>query len=1338
MEFRVLGPLDVVENGRRVPISGAKQRALVAVLCLHANEVVSRDRIIDALWGERPPEEAQGALQYHVSKLRKLLGAERIETSPPGYRLRVSDDELDAARFERLLKVEGADRNRRLREALALWRGPALADFEYTAFAQGEIARLEELRLTALEERIEVDLAQGGHGELVGELEALVQEEPLREGPRRQLMLALYRCGRQAEALGLYKETRRMLVEELGIEPGRELQELERRILNQDPSLDAPAAQDEREPSKPLAPREERKIVTALFCQLVDVTTREESDDPEDVGAFLTPFYVRLRAELERHGGTVEKFVGDEVMAVFGAPVAHEDDPERAVRAALAIRDWIAEQPEDLGVRIGVNSGEALVRVGARPDAGEGMAVGDVVNAAARLQREAPPGTVLVGDATYRATRDVIAYEQPEAAELRGKGKPVVRWLAKEARSPIAVDGARPLAAPFIGRQNDLAVLTQTYARAVGESSPQLVTVVGEPGIGKTRLVAEFKRYVDAQPDGALWRQGRCLSYGDGITFWALGEIVKQHAAILGSDPREDAAAKLATAVAPVTAQKDREWVQSRLAPLVGTAGGGEAAERSEAFAAWRTFFEGIAARQPLVLVIEDLHWADSALLKFVEDLVDWSADVPLLVVCTTRPEVYDRQPAWGGGKRNAATVSLSPLSEDETSSLVAALLAEAALPAETQSQLLERAGGNPLYAEECVRMLRDRGLLAGEIHVAVPETVQAVIAARIDTLAADRKALLHDAAVVGKVFWAGALAAMGRVPKEAVLEGLHELGWKELVRRIRSSSFADDVEYMFWHALVRDVAYAQIPRTERARRHVAAAEWIERRAERASDVAELLAYHYASALELARAAGDAEQGQALDERAIRFLVLAAERAVRLDYAQGSRYYRQALELLPVEDPRRPKILADAADAGVAAGLSFEQIRAELEEAIAALRAQGETVAVARALRHLSFASFARPDSLSFAEEALQLLESQPPGPELALLYARFGQEYAIQGRSKEMTEWGERGLPLLARFGLQDELLETRSRLLTSRCDLGDFAALDELRVLADEALDPARGYGTFAVTRVLNNLGSVEAWHGAGPAAAAEHLRAAVELAGRRGLERPSLWIEANLAEALYELGEWDEVLRIYEETAAWERVGILAKPHAARVLAARGELDAAAALVEELLAEARELERLTLATALAGAAAVEAALGELASAVSRVEEFAQVAPDINAVLGYVAEIGRVCAQAGKLAPLERLLDTASNLDSRLDRFVSTSRAILAEAKGEHDRAETLYTRAEQGWKDHDGVVERAHALVGLGRCRLAAGRAAEAEGPMREARATFDKLGARPLVAEIDRLL
>jgi predicted ATPase/class 3 adenylate cyclase len=918
MEFRILGALEVVDEGRTLSL-GRRQRALLAFFLLHANEPVSSERLIDALWAERPPDTAQAALQVHVSKLRKALGPERIQTRAPGYLFRLESRELDASHFETLLE-EG-----RAREALALWRGPALADFRYESWAQGESARLDELRLTAIEERIEAELARGRPAQLVSELEALIREQPLRERLRAQLMLALYRCGRQAEALAVYQATRRSLVEELGIEPGQALQELHRRVLNQDPALAPPPSEEEAEPVPSVEPREERKVVTVLFCDLVGFTSRTERLDPEDVSALLSRYHLRLRAELERYGGTVEKFIGDAVMAIFGAPVAHEDDPERAVRAALAIRDWIAELGEDLHVHIGVATGEALVHLGAQPSEGEPTVVGDVVNTASRLQQAAPPGAVVVGKTTYRITQGKIEYEELDPAEVKGKSKAVPIWLAKDA---VAWNGPRVdrPAAPFVGRDDDLALLQQTYARVLRESSAQLVTIVGEPGIGKTRLLRELQPLVE---DEARWHQGRCLAYGEGITYWALGEIVKAYAGILESDPAEEAAAKLRRAVERIAEERDRAWLQTRLAPLVGT-GEEQPLEQEEAFAAWRTFLEAVAAQAPLVLIVEDIHWAEPALLEFIEHLVERATGVPLLVLCTARPELFEGQPGWSGGKRNSTTLSLSPLSEQDTMRLVGSLLDEAALPTDTEASLLERADGNPLFAEEFARMLRE--VPAAEI--AVPDTVQATIAARLDALAPDRKALLHDAAVVGKVFWAGSLASIGHVSKEAVLEGLHELVRRELVRRSRRSTVADDVEYSFWHLLVRDVAYAQLSRAARARKHQVAADWIEHVAgERAHE--EIIGYHLEQAFGYRVELGPVgEHERDLATRAAALLRKAGRRAlVRGDTRGATSLLERASALLPAGDRDRLELVLPLSQCLWEAG-DYERCEALLAEAL--------------------------------------------------------------------------------------------------------------------------------------------------------------------------------------------------------------------------------------------------------------------------------------------------------------------------------------------------------------------------------------------------------------------
>jgi class 3 adenylate cyclase len=585
------------------------------------------------------------------------------------------------------------------------------------------------------------------------------------------------------------------------------------------------------------AARRERKVVTALFADLVGFTSRAEQLDPEDVRALLEPYHARLKQELEHHGGTVEKFIGDAVMALFGAPVAHEDDAERAVRAALAIQAAVGGEPH---VRVGVATGEALVTLDARPAEGEGMAAGDVVNTAARLQSAAPVDGVLVDDTTYRATRDAIVYREHEPVTAKGKAEPVVVWEAVEPRARLGTDVAHDARTALVGRERELGVLRDALARARAERAPQLVTLIGVPGIGKSRLVWELQQHVDADPELITWRQGRCLSYGEGIAFWALGEMVKAQAGLLETDTAEEAEAKLAETVAALVPAPEREWVRGHARPLAGLPGAGGSG-RDEAFAAWRRLLEAMAEQRPAVLVFEDLHWADDGLLDFVDHLVDWAAEVPMLVVCTARPELLERRPAWGGGKLNAATLALSPLTAEDSARLVGLLLDQPLLPAPLQAALLERSEGNPLYAEQYVRMLADRGLLvreaggwrlAGDEELPLPDTLQATIAARLDGLPPEEKLLLQDAAVHGKVFWLGAL---GETP--ALVERLHQLERKGFVRRARRSSVAAESEYAFAHALVRDVAYGQIPRLERARKHRTAAEWTERlAAERSGD----------------------------------------------------------------------------------------------------------------------------------------------------------------------------------------------------------------------------------------------------------------------------------------------------------------------------------------------------------------------------------------------------------------------------------------------------------------------------------------------------------------------
>ena len=694
----------------------------------------------------------------------------------------------------------------------------------------------------------------------------------------------------------------------------------------------------------PLRPRrEERKVITVLFADLAGFTARAERLDPEDVRALLAPYHDRLRSELERFGGTVEKFIGDAVMALFGAPIAHEDDAERAVRAALAIRAWAGDQGERLRVRIGINSGEALVAIGARPSEGESMAAGDVVNTAARLQVAAPVNGILVGELTYQATAQAIDYRDAAPVTAKGKREPIRAWEAVDARSRLGVDVSQRALAPLVGRVRDLELLVSTLARVREERSPQLITIVGVPGIGKSRLVFELLRVRRGR------RRARELAAGALVALWRGRDLLGagRDRQGPGGDPRERLPGAGRGEARPggraVAADPDEaHWLERHLRPLAGLTEG-DPASPEEGFAAWRRFLEALAEQRPLVLVFEDLHWADDALLDFVDQLVERASDVPLLVVGTARPELLQRRPAWGGGKPNAFTVSLPPLSDEETARLVRALLERPQLEAGTQEALLSRAGGNPLYAEQYARVLLERGDVLD-----VPATVQGIVAARLDMLSDEEKGLLQDAAVVGNVFWLGAIEAIDGVTRRQAEELLHALDRKEFVQRSRASSIGGESEYVFRHLLIRDIAYGQIPRAARSLKHRRAAAWIESLG-RPDDQAEMLAHHYLQALELARAAG--VDANALIEPTRLALREAGDRAAAL-YAvdAAERFYDAALRLWPEDgDPERPDLLfrravpvghhlgggdperlAEARDALLAAGADARAAEAEM------------------------------------------------------------------------------------------------------------------------------------------------------------------------------------------------------------------------------------------------------------------------------------------------------------------------------------------------------------------------------------------------------------------------
>jgi predicted ATPase/class 3 adenylate cyclase len=1080
----------------------------------------------------------------------------------------------------------------------------------------------------------------------------------------------------------------------------------------------------------PSPAREERKVVTVLFCDLVGSTARAEGADPEDVRALLSTYHERVRHELERFGGTVEKFIGDAVMALFGAPTAHEDDPERAVRAALAIRDWATEEGE-LQVRIGITTGEALVSLAANPQAGEGMASGDVVNTAARLQSAAPVSGILVDETSHRASRDAIDYREHAPVEAKGKAEHVPVWEAVEARARFGVDAAQRGGAEFVGRRRELDLLRDALARVREEGEAQLVTLVGVPGIGKSRLVFELFGEIARGSELTYWRQGGALPYGDGVTFWPLAEIAKAHAGILETDAAEQAEEKLRRSVQEALEDEtEAEWVLGHLRPLVGLTAESELGgdRRGEAFAAWRRLFEGLAERRPLVLVLDDLQWADEAMLDFVDHLVEWASGVPLLVLCTARPELLDRRPGWGGGKLNSTLVALSPLSEEDTARLIAILLARSVLPAEKQQELLARSGGNPLYAEEYVRMLQERGGVGGELPL--PESVQGVVAARLDVLAAEEKALLQDAAVVGNVFWSGALAAIGGSSPTSIEERLHALERRDFLRRGRRSSVAGETEYAFRHVLVRDVAYGQIPRGRRAARHRLAAEWIASlSADRSEDRAEMLAHHYLSAIDFARAAG--QETASLAEPARLALREAGDRAFALNaFSSARRFYEAALDLWGAEDPERPALLLRYAHA---LHLTGDERRIDvLEEARESLLAGGDRARAAEADAILAEVRWHRGEAERVGvhlRRAEQLVLDQPASPAKTRVLAQVSRYLALGGEVERAFRVGGEALSMAEQLELRELEAHALNNIAIAKKDSGDHAS-----AIADveRSIAIAESVNSPVAARAYNNLGAF-LWDVGDVARSRQCFEDAVRVGREFGDVVNSRFPAVTLIGFDFAEGRWDEALPAIDELV---RGGEAGEPHyweARRRLErgfirlARGDREGAAADARravELNAKATDPQAVSATLALAIDLHVE--LGLVAEAKALASELRsrvthpELAAQVMYIPGFVAASDTLGLQAEARAIIERA--------SENNRLRS---ALLAILDG------NLVAGADQ-YAGLDMLESEARLRRRAADQLFAAGRRTEADEQLQMALAFWRRVGATYYIEQAEALL
>jgi tetratricopeptide (TPR) repeat protein len=951
------------------------------------------------------------------------------------------------------------------------------------------------------------------------------------------------------------------------------------------------------------------------------------------------------------------------------------------------------------------------------------MVAGDVVNTAARLQSAAPVNGVLVDETTYRATQGRIDYADAEPVEAKGKSEPIPVWEARDARSRFGVDVVQSGAA-FVGRRRELGFITDALSRAREDRSPQLVTLVGVPGIGKSRLVYELSRVADAEEELIFWRQGRSLPYGEGVTYWALSEMAKAHAGILDTDPPAEAERKLVESVASLNADAPERLLEN-LRPLIGLASEGEAGgDRAERFAAWRQFFESLADARPTVLVFEDLHWADDDLLDFVDHLVDWSAGVPLLVVCTARPELLERRPGWGGGKPNALTLSISPLSEEETARLLGSLLQRAVLPAEVQTPLLARAGGNPLYAEQFARLLAEVGT---HEDLPLPENVQGIIAARLDGLPPGEKQLLQDAAVLGKVFWAGAACAVATVERDQGDERLHALARKEFVRRERRSSVAGEDEYAFRHLLVRDVAYGQIPRSARAERHERAAAWIEALG-RPDDHAEMLVHHYLEALRLRHAVGGPPSGE-LVARGRAAAREAGDRALALGaYPAAARHYESALELTSPDDPGRPELLLAYARSRVDdVGLDD----AILQEATEGLLAAGKIEPAAEAQTRLAGVWLNRGErdrAVEYLERARALVQDRGPSAAKAFVLQELGRALMMADEFDGAIELASESLRLAEALDLPAVRARNLNTLGVSRVVSGDPGGIRDL----EQAMEIAAAAHSYEEVGAAANLSWMTVVLGDMRRAGELHAQG-LALARRLGVWGFIRWQEAEHVVHCHWEGRWEEALSTADDyfreiagTSGHYMEGSVWATRSAIVLA-RGDVDAA-------LAEARRATELsrpakdpqTINPALAFQARAALAAGERAEASALADELVKAwdatgmrqPHELTAAPWVFRDLGRS----------DELLEKLEREAGRSGPWHEGARLIATD-----DLAAAAEVFAEIGT-----VPDEAYARLRAAEQSVRAGDRAEADLQLRIALPVFAQLGATAWTAEAKALL
>jgi predicted ATPase/class 3 adenylate cyclase len=1106
------------------------------------------------------------------------------------------------------------------------------------------------------------------------------------------------------------------------------------------------------EPTSIQQPVAERRLVSVLFADLVGFTSLSESRDPEETRELLSRYFDTCRRLIGLYGGVVEKFIGDAVMAVWGTPVATEDDAERAVRAALDLVAAVTALGDEVGApqlraRGGVLTGEAAVNLVA---AGEGMVAGDLVNTASRIQSVAEPGSVFVGEATRRASERALVFEDVGSFALKGKEGETPLWRALRVVSGVG-GGLRSegLEAPFVGRDRELRQIKDLFHVSGEEKRAQLVSVTGIAGIGKSRLAWEFYKYTDGLPQTTYWHRGRCLAYGEGVTYWALADMVRMRCRIAEDDPKPEALRKLQAALAEYLLDaEERSYVEPRLAQLLGLGEGRESPERQDLFAAWRLFFERLSETYPTVLVFEDMQWADASLLDFVEYLLEWSREKPLYVLTLARPELAEKRPTWGAGHRNFTSLYLEPLSQQAMEALLAGLVP--GLPASLQAQILARAEGVPLYAVETVRMLLDRGLLvedgasyrvAGEIEsLEVPETLHALVAARLDSLSPEERHLLQDAAVLGKTFTPGALAALigqDTMELESLLAGLVR---KELLGLQADPRSPEHGQYGFLQDIVRHVAYETLSRRDRRGKHLAAAEHLSI-AFGEEEVAEVVASHLLDAYRLDPDAADAER---LKARAQVALVRAGERAGSVAAAgEAQRYFEQAAEL--ADDARERAMLIDRAGQMARLAASLVEARALFERAHDAFEAIGETHAASRVSARLADIDFNEghpPEAVARLEQALVALAGGDEDADLAVVTSQLGRYLVLSSRYQEAAPQLERALALAEALDLPETLAEAMNSKATLLVRQED--RLFESRVLLEGALELALAHNLHAAAlRAYNNL-TVNMIHGDLIAQGHALVERALEHARRVGdrfWEARFVWASGGW---LVWLGRWDEA---FARSAEGEQLapdlasqgvdigsvsihcwrGELTQAREVLSQAASGESEEAQTVASDAIAEARLLR--AEGKPVEAQAAAERALAtsrELGVTSGLFKQSLYEALETALERGDTTRAGELLATLARLKPGQRT--------PLLRAIQAEFQARLGALQGDGD-VEAQFTAAESLWRDLQAPFFAARVELHHAEWLITQGRADQAQPLLAAAHETFEHLRAKPWLQRLE---